>query len=116
MNETLTPNELIERLDALEGELQRLRREVLGQEHDPSGGILRALRFLKAFYAAPDQRLFWDDATRAATDAGYDAARLAEFYTGAQPVLRSDGDWRLLTPNGKQWYEEHAMLLASRIE
>jgi hypothetical protein len=77
-------------------------------------GVLRALRFLKTFYAAPGHRLLWDDATRVATEAGYDAAGLAEFYTGAQPVLCSDGDWRMLTPSGKQWYEEHAMMLLSQ--
>jgi signal transduction histidine kinase len=55
-------------------------------------------------------------ATRAATEAGYDAAALAGFYTGTQPVLRSDGDWRVLTPAGKQWYEERALMLLSRSE
>jgi hypothetical protein len=109
-------NELIERLEALEQQLRDLRREVIGEDSDPNARDFRALRFLKAFYDEPGQRILWDSATRAATEAGYDAAALAGFYTGTQPVLRSDGDWRVLTPAGKQWYEERALMLLSRSE
>ena len=50
-------NELIERLEALEQQLRDLRREVIGEDSDPNARDFRALRFLKAFYDEPGQRI-----------------------------------------------------------
>ena len=73
---------------------------------------MRALGWIEGSTYAIEERFANGDLAQLADD----AAGLAGFYTGTQPVLRSDGDWRVLTPAGKQWYEERALMLLSRSE
>jgi hypothetical protein len=101
-------DEIERRFNTLERELIELRRQTLGEEAD--GGrtdITRALRLLKEFYETPGQRLQAEDARRAAIAAGLSPRALAGFYAGAQAVLKSEGNWCVLTPSGKQWYEDN---------
>lgn len=108
----MSREQLEQRFDSLERQLLDLRHAVLGDD-DAGGGedrradTLRAMRFLKAFYDAPDQRLRVEDARRAALDAGLSARALAGFYTGTPGALQPDGTWCVLTPSGKHWYEQN---------
>jgi len=109
--------ELKGRFDSLERQLIELRRVVLGQEvEDSRDDMVRAMRFLKAFYDAPDRRLQVEDARRAATAAGLSPRALAGFYAGTHGALRSEGSWCVLTSSGVHWYEDHFANLMSGSE
>ena len=110
-------DELKSRFDKLERELIELRRAVLGEEAEPTAeDVMRAIRFLQAFYNAPDRRLQTEDARRAAVAAGLSPRALAGFYAGTPAALRPDGAWCVLTPSGQQWYEDNVASLMSRSE
>ena len=110
-------DELKSRFDKLERELIELRRAVLGDEANPTPeDMLRAVRFLQAFYDAPDHRLQMEDAARAAAAAGLSPRALAGFYAGTPAALRPDGAWCVLTPSGQRWYEDNVATLMSRSE
>ena len=113
----MSREEIERRFDSLERELTELRRVAVGQEvQDSRTDMVRALRFLKAFYNAPGHRLQAADARLAATDAGLSARALAGFYAGTRGALRAEGNWCVLTGSGKQWYEENLAYLMSESE
>jgi hypothetical protein len=110
-------DELQSRFDNLERQLIELRRVVLGEEmEDSSNDMMRAMHFLKAFYAAPGHRLQAEDARSAAAIAGLGRRALAGFYAGKHAALRLEGNWCVLTSSGKQWYEDNLAYLLSRSE
>ena len=110
-------DELKHRFDNLERELLELRRAVLDEEADPTTeDMMRAVRFLQAFYNAPGRRLQMEDARRAAAAAGLSPRALAGFYAGTHGALRAEGAWCVLTPSGQQWYEDNVAGLMSRSE
>jgi hypothetical protein len=114
----MSREELRRRFDSLERQLLELRQAVLGDDEDEDSGadVGRALRFLKAFYDAPGRRLSTDEARRAAVAAGLSGRALAGFYAGTPGALQPEGDWCVLTPTGRQWYEENLADLMSRSE
>jgi hypothetical protein len=67
--------------------------------------VLRGLRFLGSFYVASNRRLLPSDVSEAARQAGYDPRGTGGFYTG-DGSLRSDGDYRVLTQVGIDWFED----------
>ena len=96
-------------IEALQRQVTELRAHVLGDDKDSA--IVRSLKFLRAFYDAPGQRLVASDASRAATAAGYDARGTAGYYTGRNGALRADGSWRILTDAGRELFERNRHLL-----
>jgi hypothetical protein len=90
---------------------------VLGAEgKDSMDDAFQAMQFLRAFYNAPDQRLCREDARRSAVAMGLGPRALDGLYAGAPGALRQDGNWYVLTPSGKQWYEENFAYWMSRSE
>jgi len=105
---------MIRSLDVIQSELDRLRAilesnlpadQPIGPNGKPTDvfGVLRGLRFLGSFYVAPDHRLQPSAASEAARQAGYDPRGTGGFYTG-DGCLRSDEDYRELTPVGLDWF------------
>jgi hypothetical protein len=106
---------MLRSLDVIQSELDRLRADLeSGLPADPPIGpngkpadifdVLRALRFLGAFYVAPNHRLLPSAVSDAARQAGYDPRGTGGYYTG-DGCLRSDEDYRVLTPVGIDWFE-----------
>jgi hypothetical protein len=106
---------MLRSLDVIQSELDRLRADLesgrsAGKPIGPSGkpadvfDVLRGLRFLGAFYVAPNHRLLPSDVSDAARQAGYDPRGTGGYYTG-DGCLRSDEDYRVLTQVGINWFE-----------
>lgn len=86
--------------------------EPVPREQDREHGwrTRRMLRYLCHFYEAPAGRLHQDDARRLAIAEGYDPRGVAGFYQGTA-TLRRDGQHRVLTDAGRQFYEENRFAL-----
>jgi hypothetical protein len=114
----MSREQLRQRFDSLERQLLELRQAVLGDDdvEDTRGDVGRALHFLKVFYEAPGHRLGVDEARRAAATAGLSGRALAGFYAGSPGALQLDGDACVLTPAGRQWYEDNLASVMSRSE
>ena len=70
---------------------------------EPNWWMRRILGYLKHFYEAPDGRLHYVEAKRLAVQEGYDPRGIAGFYR-TPAKLRKDGDYRVLTDEGRRWY------------
>ena len=118
--------EVVARLDELAESLETLRLEVAtaaglptpeatsgivdgvpqdDEEVDEPDNVLRAVRYLKAFYDAPGWSLTAAQSRAAAVAAGYDPRGTAGFYVGTNASLKVVGKHRVLTEVGGEWYE-----------
>jgi uncharacterized protein with ParB-like and HNH nuclease domain/alkylated DNA nucleotide flippase Atl1 len=68
--------------------------------------LRRTLRYLRHFHEAPDGRLPHADARALAVHEGYDPRGVAGFYQGTAS-LRIDGNFRVLTDEGRRFFEEN---------
>jgi len=87
---------------------------VLGASDKPSEdpqGWIRYTRLLEAFADAPEHRLLAGEVSALATRLGYNPRGTSGFYTGKNPHLRADGDWRVLTAAGLNAYKKEAWRL-----
>lgn len=91
-------------LAALAGEVIEPLPADAGRQHD--WRLQRLLRYLRHFYEATNQRLNQDNARNLALQEGYDPRGVAGFYQGTAS-LRVDGDFRVLTDAGRQYYEDN---------
>lgn len=66
----------------------------------------RTLRYLRHFYEAPGGRIHEDEARALAIQEGYDPRGVAGFYQGSAS-LRREGSLRVLTDDGRAFYEEN---------
>lgn len=73
--------------------------------------MLRYLRYLRHFHEAPDGRLHESTARDLAIQEGYDPRGVAGFYQG-NASLRKEGEYRVLTDAGREFYEENRHHLA----
>lgn len=82
--------------------------EPVAPEEDREHGwrLRRSLRYLRHFYNAPEGRLPRDTARDLAIQEGYDPRGVAGFYQGT-PSLRKDGHFRVLTEEGRAFFEEN---------
>ncbi len=71
----------------------------------------RWLRYIGHFYEAPDNRLHQDEAKELAVQEGYDPRGTAGFYQGENAALAKDGQYRVLTEAGREFFEEHRHLM-----
>lgn len=72
----------------------------------------RWLRYIGHFYNAPEGRLPEDLARKLAVEEGYDPRGVAGFYQGENAALVKDGDDRVLTEAGREFYEQNRHLIA----
>jgi alkylated DNA nucleotide flippase Atl1 len=82
--------------------------EPIAPEQDREHGwrLRRSLRYLRHFYNAPDGRLHRHEARDLAVREGYDPRGVAGFYQGT-PSLRKEGYFRVLTEDGREFFEEN---------
>jgi hypothetical protein len=66
--------------------------------------VRRQLRYLRHFYEAEGHSLHEDEARDLAIQEGYDLRGIGGFYQGT-PSLRREGEFRVLTESGRQFYE-----------
>jgi uncharacterized protein with ParB-like and HNH nuclease domain/alkylated DNA nucleotide flippase Atl1 len=71
----------------------------------------RRLRYLSHFYATPDGRLPRDEARALAVREGYDPRGVAGLYQGESASLAKEGQHRVLTESGREYFEEHRHLI-----
>ncbi len=71
----------------------------------------RWLRYIRHFYESPDGRLHEDEARKLAALEGYDPRGTAGFYQGERAALAKDGDYRVLTEAGREFFEENRHLI-----
>jgi alkylated DNA nucleotide flippase Atl1 len=79
-------------------------------DHEHGWRVRRSLRYLRHFFDAPDGRLHEEVARALAIQEGYDPRGIAGFYQGTAS-LRRDGQFRVLTDTGRQYYLDHRHVL-----
>lgn len=71
----------------------------------------RWLRYIRHFYEVQGNRLHGDEARELAMSEGYDPRGTAGFYQGDNAALAIEGDYRVLTEAGRQFFEEYRHLI-----